>query len=264
MDIFIKTLKSIFDKNYWLTVLVGILADVARLRIAEGDFSFMTIVYGVFVVLTFVVISFWVFFAKNYVSKKWLEGRIEISKVPRDESYDDKLLLRIDNKNYGNNLTDVKVELLKIIPSDNKGVLMQNEDESYCRWGDVDIKGNVFEEGLSETGFVVKERDYARVEIVKHSLVSDDDDNSIVILDFLLPAQLTRELPITKYSSFGGYLGIKIRISGKIAGFSFSRVFVWKFKHIYNGTTVFVSNNNRVEKLNSKLEWVTLPNPALS
>ena len=83
-------------------------------------------------------------------------------------SYDGKVLLKIKNENYGDKFTEVKVELLKFIPCNDKGEYLKggNGDYGYL---DIKISEMTFNRGLSKNEFTVNsEIGYVKVEIAEN------------------------------------------------------------------------------------------------
>jgi len=250
MEIIVKSLRDIksLDKFFFLSLLVSAPITFFLGKFLEGDATRNQMLQ--FVIGT-IVGTFLLLLVVNFFLRIWVKSRIEISRIPLDESYDGKVLLEIKNRNFGDKFTEVKVELLKFIPCDREGKYLEgSRDYAYL---DIKRSDMTFKNGLSENGFTV-DSDGGKVKVE----IAENQDGVLRLLfdkvwewDVLL----SNEKDMDVYEHYG----ISFRVSGKITGFHFSNDFLYKIIHSINYRTVIISGKDGVEKTPSKVMWVLQP-----
>jgi hypothetical protein len=193
--------------------------------------------------------SFFLLVIANFFLRIWIKSKVVISRVSPDDSYDGKVLLEIKNENYGDRFTEVKVELLKFILCDRDGNYLKSGNGDYA-YLNIKRPDMTFKNGLSGNGFTV-DSDGRKVKVE----IAENSDGILKLLfdevwewDVLLH----NEKDMVVYE----YYGIAFRVSGKIAGFHFSKDFLHKIFYGIDHQTTVISGKDWSEKTPSKIMWV--------
>jgi hypothetical protein len=248
MEILIKSIRNIktVDGFFWIALVVNGLNSILLDKYIKNEIGLYQIIYwllstilGVFVLLLIM----------NLFFRIWVKSRIKIFRVSPDNSYDGKILLQIKNDNYGDKFTEVKIELLKFIPCDDKGEYLKGGNGDYA-YLDIKIPDSTFKKGISENEFTVNsDGDSNKIEIAENS-------DGILKLLFDKEWDLDVLLRNEKDMVVDAYYGISFRVSGKIAGFHFSKDFLYKIVHGIDHRSMIVSGQDGSEKPFSKIQWV--------
>lgn len=250
MELIIKSLRDIksLDKFFFLSLLVSGSINFFWGEYLKGDIDLNQILQ---IVIGTIIGAFVLLLYANLFFRMWVKSQIKVSQVSQKESGEGKLLLKIENNNFGDaKFSDIGVNLIRLISADEKENFSDGFEGSYII-RDVHKTDKSFKKGLEKNKFEVS---------AGKSIIVEIGENISGLLKLSLPEPFVSDWAVPpRHPVLKNYWGIDFVVSGKIAGFSFSKRFLWKFLHeVCNVKVTSGTEEKPIESLLSWIKWIPL------